>query len=491
MATQPQPQPQPQDLHFVLFPLMAPGHMIPMIDIAKLLAQRGVIVTIITTPLNATRFSPTIARASQSGFQIQVVKLHFPCVKAGLPEGCENFDKLSTVTLATQFFVATAMLQEPIEQLLVELKPPPNCLISDFCFPWTTGLAQKLSIPRIVFHGMCCFSLFCTHTLLMNRVFDDIASDSEPFVVPGLLHRIELTKAQLPSLVNSVAANDFRVQAREAEMGAFGIVVNSFEELEGDYVKEYGNAKDKKVWCIGPVSLSNKTDTDKADRGNKASIDKHDCLKWLDSWDPSSVMYACLGSLSRLPTLQMIELGLGLEESNRPFIWCLRYESEEFEKWILDEGYEDRIKGRGLLIRGWAPQVLILSHRSVGMFLTHCGWNSTVEGVCAGVPLMTWPMFAEQFCNEKLVVHVLRIGERAGVEVPVMFGEEEKVGVLVNRSDIKVVIEKLMDEGDDGEERRKRAREFGKMAKRAIEEGGSSYLNITLLIQDIMEQANR
>ncbi|KAM7531709.1 hypothetical protein LguiB_035119 [Lonicera macranthoides] len=483
-------QPQPQDLHFVLFPLMAPGHMIPMIDIARLLAQRGVIVTIITTPLNANLLDKTMAWASKSGLRIRVVELHFPCVEAGLPEGCENFDKLPSIFASVHFFIATAMLQEPFEKLLKEIKPQPNCLISDFCLPWTTNVAHMFNIPRILFHGMCCFSLLCTHNLLMNRMFDDNMSESERFVVPGLPDQIELTKAQFPSMVypKSAGSSDIRVLAREAEKGVFGVVVNTFEELEGDYVKEYTKAKGKKVWCIGPVSLSNETDTDKAGRGKKSSIDEHHCLKWLDSWDPSSVVYACLGSLGRLPTMQMIELGLGLKESNRPFVWCIRHESEELKKWILDEGFEDRIKGRGLLIRGWAPQVLILSHPSIGVFLTHCGWNSTIEGVCAGVPLMTWPMFSEQFCNEKLVVEVLRIGERTGVEIPVVFGEEEKVGVLVNRGDIKVVIERLMDGGDEGEERRKRARELGEMAKRAIEEGGSSYLNITLLIQDIMEQ---
>lgn len=85
----------------------------------------------------------------------------------------------------------------------------------------------------------------------------------------------------------------------------------------------------------------------------------------------------------------MIQLGLGLEESNRPFIWCIRYKTEDFEKWVLDEKFEEGIKGRGLLIRGWAPQVLILSHQAIGVFLTHCGWNSTLEGFCAGVRMLT------------------------------------------------------------------------------------------------------
>lgn len=165
--------------------------------------------------------------------------------------------------------------------------------------------------------------------------------------------------------------------------------------------------------------------------------------------------------------------------------------SIELNKWLVEEKFEERVQGRGLVVRGWAPQVLILSHPAIGGFLTHCGWNSTLEGVSAGVPMICWPMFAEQFYNEKLIVQVLRIGVRVGVEVCVNWGDEEKLGVMVKREDIEKAVKKLMDEGDgEGEERRERARQVGKMAKRAVE-GGSSYLNMTLLIQHVMELVNK
>nr|GEV89183.1 UDP-glycosyltransferase 73E1-like [Tanacetum cinerariifolium] len=152
---------------------------------------------------------------------------------------------------------------------------------------------------------------------------------------------------------------------QEAKKTSFGIVVNRFEEMEPKYVKAFKKAKDKTVWCIGPVSLCNKSLQDISERGNKAMINGHDCVKWLDSREPGSVVYVCLGSLSHASTEQAIELGLGLKLSNTPFIWFIRHTSHEFEQWISEEGYEERIKGRGLMIRGRAPQILILSHQAI------------------------------------------------------------------------------------------------------------------------------
>ncbi|MBA0826739.1 hypothetical protein Goarm_011563 [Gossypium armourianum] len=344
---------------------MAQGHLIPMVDIGRLLAQRDVIVTIVTTPHNAGRVQNTIARAIESGLPIRLVQLQFPGKEVGLQDGVENVDML----------------------------------------------------------------------------------------VPGLTEKIEFTKAQLP-LIRDEPRKDIVEPMIEADRASYGVVINTFEELESTYVKEY--RKIKKAWCIGPVSLSHKDELDKAERGNKASISEQQCLKWLDSQQPNSVIYACLGSISTVKCPELIELGLGLEASNKRFIW---------------DGFEERIKGRGLVVVGWAPQVLILSHPAIGGFLTHCGWNSTIEGISVGVPLITLPLFADQFSNEKLVVQILKIGVSLGIGKPTMFGDEKS--------------------GNEGIERRKRAKEFGEKAKKAVEVGGSSYINMTLLVQDIIQQSSK
>ncbi|XP_006492618.2 UDP-glycosyltransferase 73C6-like [Citrus sinensis] len=439
--------------HFLLLPFLAPGHMIPMFDTARLLAQRGAIVTIVTTPVNAARFKTVHARAIDSGMQIRLIEIQFPWQQAGLPEGCENCDLLPTTDFA-RFLNSLHMLQLPFENLFERQTLKPCCIISDMCFPWTVDTAAKFNVPRIIFHEFSCFCLFCLHLLGVSKD-DDF--------------------------------KELQEQIFAADKKTYGTIINTFEELESPCIEDYKKAKQEKVWCIGPVSLCNKEPIDKAERGKKASIDVPECLTWLDSQQPTSVVYVCLGSICNLPSSQLIELGLGLEASNKPFVWVIRGESklEELEKWLVEENFKERIKGRGLLIRGWAPQVLILSHPAVGGFLTHCGWNSSLEGISAGVQMLTWPLFADQFCNEKLIVEVLRIGVSVGVEVPMKFGEEEKIGVLVKKEDVETAINILMDDGQERDARRRRAEEFGELAKRALDEGGSSYNNIELFMQDI------
>ncbi|EOY08007.1 hypothetical protein SCA6_001771 [Theobroma cacao] len=479
-------------LHFVLIPLMSPGHLLPMTDMARLLAEHGVIVSIVTTPLNTIRFKSTIERAVESGLHIRLLQLQFPSDPLGLPEGCENMDQLPSRDLIKNFFKAASMLQQPFEQLFNELQPRPSCIISGKNLPWTVDTALKFNVPRIFFDGMGCFSFSCTHNLEVSKVHETM-SKFESFLVPGLPHRIELTKAKLPENLNP-GSNDLtnmRSNIRAVELIADGIVVNTFEELESEYVKEYKSVKGDNVWCIGPLSACNKLNSDKAERGQKASIDDNQCLKpWLDSKKPGSVIYACLGSISGLTTWQLVELGLGLEASNQAFIWVIRggKKSEGLEKWIAEEGFEERVKDRGLIIGGWAPQIWILSHPAIGGFLTHCGWNSTMEGICAGVPIVACPLFAEQFLNEKLVVEVLGIGASVGVEAAVAWGMEDKFGLLMKREQVKQAIDKVMDKGNPGEERRKRAKELGMRATKAIEEGGSSYQNMEMLIKFVLER---
>ncbi|KAG6430150.1 hypothetical protein SASPL_108212 [Salvia splendens] len=444
------------EIHVVLFPMVAPGHMNPIIDIAKLLARRGLIVSFITTPANAARISFTISPA----LQIHLIQIPFPAAEAGLPDACENMDSLPSLETSYKFIIAFDMMQNDVVRAFEQLQPPPSCLISDMGLPWTAQLAEQFNIPRIVFHGTSCTSLLVSH------------------------HK-KAVHAEAPDVEDAKSTVMKKVweQVRAAEKTSYGVVVNSFEGLEAESVKEYSEAKGGRVWCIGPVSLCNVETSDMEKRGNISAVDVRDCMQWLDLHEPGSVIYAALGSLARPTPEQMMELALALEETNRPFIWGLGgASSPALEGLFVESGFAQRTRDRGLLIRGWAPQLMILSHPAVGGFLTHCGWNSTLEGIAAGVPLATWPFVGDQFTNEKLVVEILGIGVSVGNKVRVMWGEEEKAGVFVAKDAIKRALVVLMEEGA---EMRTRAGELRDKAKMAVAQGGSSYLGLTLLIEEI------
>ncbi|KAK9079335.1 hypothetical protein SSX86_001006 [Deinandra increscens subsp. villosa] len=480
-------------LHFLVIPLGSPGHYIPTIDLAKLLAQHGVRVTIVTTPVNAIRFGSILDQAIQSGLPISFLEFQFPYMKFGIPEGCESIDDLPDTGLAHGLFLAHSSLQQKVEEYIEKLNPRPNCIVSGTYLLWTDETAKKFQIPRIVFDGMNCFTQMCNHVLHVSKVYESV-NGSESFLLPGLPDRIELTRAQLSFIFNSGSKDvkSFSEKLQLFESEAFGIVINSFQELEQEYSDAYQKVRKGKAWCIGPLSLCQKDASEKVQRGNRSSIDRNECIMWLDSQEKESVIYACLGSISRIEPAQLIELALALESSKKPFVWVVRagHKTEKIEKWIDEEGFEERTKDRALLIRGWAPQLLVLSHRAIGGFLTHCGWNSALEGICAGIPMVTWPQFAEQFYNEKLLVQVLGIGVSVGAQKVVHWGEEEKSGVIVKSEALRKAIEMVMEDGKESEDRRKRAKEHGKMASDAIEEGGSSHWNMARLIQDIRNQSS-
>ncbi|KAJ6832246.1 UDP-glycosyltransferase 73D1-like [Iris pallida] len=476
------------NIHFVLVPFLAQGHIIPMIDIARLLASRGITVSFITTPANLSRIKPTVDRVSESNLPVNFIPLAFPSTEFGLPDGCENLDSIPSPSSRVNFVSAAKSLKLPLTLYLRDPKtiPPPSCIISDSGHSWTLDVARELGVPRIVFHGFSCFSLLCIENLTRYKTHETVTSDSDTLVLPGLAQRIEMTRPQLPKQFHNLTQfQEMRKEMREADLESDGIVVNSFEELETGYSGLLEKSSGKKVWMIGPVSMCSKGNEGFVHRGNKSCIGESKCSSWLDSRCPNSVVYVCFGSMGAFPPSQFMELGSGLLASNHYFIWAIKsVPSEELGNW-LDENFDE---SRCLVIRGWAPQLMILSHPAVGGFMTHCGWNSSLEGICAGLPLATWPLFADQFLNEKLLVEVLRIGVSVGVKKPSDYAGKLKDEVAVGREDVARVVEKLMDAGEVGEERRQRARGFKEPAKKAMVESGSSYLNLTMLIDFVFNR---
>lgn len=158
--------------HFVLVPFMAQGHTIPMIDMAHLLAKHGAMVSFITTPVNASRIQSTIDRTRELNLPIQFVPLQLRCAEVGLPDGCENVDKVLGKDQVKRLTAAYSMLHEPLVWYLRAQSNPPSCIVSDLCQPWTGSVARELGIPRLMFNGFCAFSSLCRYiTVLFINLF--------------------------------------------------------------------------------------------------------------------------------------------------------------------------------------------------------------------------------------------------------------------------------------------------------------------------------
>jgi len=455
--------------------------MIPLGDLAALFASHGQQVTIITTPSNARFFTKTLSSVDPFFLRLQTVV--FPFQQVGLPDGVESLSSNTDTDTTRKIYVGSMLLHGPIKEFIE--KDPPDYIIGDCVFPWIHDLANKPRISTLAFTGYSLFSVSLIESLRAHRL--NHYTNSSSFVVPNFPHAITFSSGPPKTFI------EFEERMLKTILKSKGLIINNFAELDGeDIIKHYEKTMGHKAWHLGPACLIHKTVQEKAKRGNESVVSMHECLSWLNSKRDNSVLYVCFGSICNFSDKQLYEIASGIEKSGHEFVWVVPEKKgkedeseEEKEKW-LPKGFEERnIKNKkGLIIRGWAPQVMILSHTCVGAFMTHCGWNSTVEAVSAGIPMITWPMRGEQFYNEKLITGVRRIGVEVGATEWSLhsFQEKEK---LVCRHSIEKAVRRLLDDSDEAKEIRQCAEEFGRMARHAVQVGGSSHNNLLALIDDL------
>lgn len=306
-----------------------------------------------------------------------------------------------------------------------------------------------------------------------------------------------MIRLQLPDWLKAPTGYTYLMKMmKDSEKKSYGSLFNTFYEFEGTYEEHYKKAMGTKSWSIGPVSFwVNQDVSDKADRGH-AKEEKEEgegkekgWLAWLDSKTEDSVLYVSFGSMNKFPTPQLVEIAHALEDSGHDFIWVVRKkgESEDSDGDCFLQEFEKRVREnkKGYLIWGWAPQLLILEHPHVGAVVTHCGWNTIIESVNAGLPMATWPLFAEQFYNEKLLAEVLKIGVPVGAKEWRNWNEFREDDEVVKREEIGKAIDILMGGGEDCLEMRRRTKALSEDAKKAIQVGGSSHNNLKELIQEL------
>lgn len=472
-------------LEIYVLPFLSPGHMIPLSEIARLFAARGEHVTIITTPSNVA-----LTPDKEQNASIRIHTIPFPAKEVGLPDGLENFFSVKDIDTAAKVFTGMQLLRNSIEEYVTEHRP--DCLVSDMFFPWTADLAIRLDIPRLVFNATCMFSQVLKDAVRRpDSPHLTVKSDYDPFVIAGLPHPITMTRAELPDYVRTPNGYTKMMEEwKEAELKSYGVLVNNYYEFDSAYTDFYQKmvAPTQKIINVGPAALIHRSGNEKVKRGHKTVVGEHECLSWLKSKDPNSVLYVCFGSGCIFPDAQLMEIACGLMAAGHDFMWVVLGKDDEKKEdevnWLPLDFDEKMIKtNKGMIVKGWAPQVLILDHPSVGGFLSHCGWNSVIEAVSAGIPMATWPLYAEHFYNEKLLTQVLGIGVEVGAEEWNLWVDAGKK--VIKREKIERAVNKIMDGGDGSKDMRRKTKEMGERAKKAVGEGGSSQRNVTVLIEDL------
>ncbi|KAJ0960850.1 hypothetical protein J5N97_003290 [Dioscorea zingiberensis] len=450
--------------HILIFPFMAQGHTIPLLHLAAELSSRNLLVTVITTPANAA----SLRRQLPSSVHLSL--LPFPS-SPPLPSGIESTDLLPSLDLYPLFLSATTLLRPHFHQLLLSLHQSnslPLCVISDFFLGWTLDVCRLFSVPRLVFHGMSAYSMFLCKSLWLHQPHSFTSTSDELFHVPGAPPSLLLTRHQVPdTILNSGDANDpvtrFLAELGATDINSWGVIVNSFSAVEREYTKLFETfyRHGARAWLVGPLSLLSP----------KTPADEGDCLRWLEGKKRNSVVYVSFGTQTHLKAEQMEEVAQGMRDSECEYLWVVRDASWTPPEWIGE---------RGKIVR-WAPQRAVLQHEAVGGFVSHCGWNSVLESMVAGVPVLTWPMIAEQSLNAKMIVDELEAGLilRKGAGGDGMVGREE----------IREGVRELM-VGEKGRRVRERMEELGRMAREAVGDGGTSETSLTELIEELRSCRN-
>ncbi|XP_024991984.1 UDP-glycosyltransferase 92A1 [Cynara cardunculus var. scolymus] len=466
----------------LIFPFMAQGHIIPFFALSLQLQQKGYQITFVNTPLNIANLRRLLPPSSA----IRLLEIPFNSSDHGLPPHSENTDSLPPSRMY-DLLLASTSLKPAFTNILkgfVDAGAPPLFVVADFFFGWAAAVSHEFGIFHVIYGGAGGFGLACYYSAWINLPHKN--SDSGEFFLPDFQEAGKLQVSQLtPSLV-AATGNDpwskFQIKNLPTWDNADGFLFNTVEEFDKVGLSYFRRRFRRPVWAIGPINLPV---FGRAQTGKNGGIHTESCLQFLNSKPPSSVLYISFGSQSTISASQMIQLAKALDKSKKSFIWVIRPPlgfdlSRKFraEEW-LPENFKKQMEKekRGVIVEKWVAQVEILSHKSVGAFLGHCGWNSVLESLSCGLPLLGWPLAAEQFYNSKMLVEV------AEVCVEVARGNDFEV----RSEDLREKIEEVMSETGKGKEMRKKAFEIKKIIEAATrdEEGfkGSSVAAMEDLLQ--------
>uniref|UniRef100_A0A2N9JBC5 Glycosyltransferase n=1 Tax=Fagus sylvatica TaxID=28930 RepID=A0A2N9JBC5_FAGSY len=439
-----------RETHILVIPYPVQGHINPMLQFSKRLASKGPRVTFITT----SSISESIQAHASHSINVEIIS-------DGSEEG-NNLESIEAYLKRFQLNVSQSLAK--IIEKHNSSQYPPKILVYDSVMPWALNIARQLGLDGATFFTQSCAVkaiYYHAHHGAVPIPFEgpSVSLPSMPSLGIDDLPSFLCDKGTYPALLNLVLNQFSNI------LEANWILCNTFDKLEYELV----NWMASKQWpfkTVGPaipsLYLDKRLEDDKEYGLHLFKPDVDACMKWLDTKETGSVVYTSFGSLASLGEEQMEELTWGLKNSNCYFLWVVR----ETEQQKLPSNFLEETVENGLVVN-WCPQLEVLTHKAVGCFMTHCGWNSTLEALSIGVPMVAMPQWTDQTTNAKFIKDVWKVGVRIKLDERGIATKEE----------IKLSIREVM-EGESGKEMKKNSIKWKEFAKEAVDEGGSSDKNI-------------
>ncbi|KAL9307008.1 putative trans-zeatin O-beta-D-glucosyltransferase [Arabidopsis thaliana] len=472
-----------QKQHVVCVPYPAQGHINPMMKVAKLLYAKGFHITFVNTVYNHNRLLRSRGPNAVDGLP----SFRFESIPDGLPE--TDVDVTQDIPTLCESTMKHCLA--PFKELLRQINarddvPPVSYIVSDGCMSFTLDAAEELGVPEVLFWttSACGFLAYLYYYRFIEKGLSPIKDesyltkehlDTKIDWIPSMKN---LRLKDIPSFIRTTNPDDIMLNfiIREADRAkrASAIILNTFDDLEHDVIQSMKSIVPP-VYSIGPLHLLEKQESGEYSEigrtGSNLWREETECLDWLNTKARNSVVYVNFGSITVLSAKQLVEFAWGLAATGKEFLWVIRPDLVAGDEAMVPPEFLTATADRRMLA-SWCPQEKVLSHPAIGGFLTHCGWNSTLESLCGGVPMVCWPFFAEQQTNCKFS----RDEWEVGIEI----------GGDVKREEVEAVVRELMD-GEKGKNMREKAEEWRRLANEATEhKHGSSKLNFEMLVNKVL-----
>ncbi|ESQ37309.1 hypothetical protein EUTSA_v10002845mg [Eutrema salsugineum] len=439
-----------EKIRVVLVPLPLQGHITPIMQLGKALNLKGFSITVAQGECNQVSSSQHL-----SGFQFVTIPETVPV---------SQYERRPVEFVMKLNKTSEASFKDCIAQLLLQQGSDIACIIYDELMYFCGATAKEFNLPSIIFSTTTATHKFCCSVLSKLNSKKFLIDMQDPEVQDKEVENLHpLRYKDLPTSGMGPLEPYFEL-LREIikKRTASAVIINTTSCLENSSLSWLQQELGIPVYPLGPLHILSSV---------KSSLLKEDknCIEWLNKQKPKSVIYVSFGSLALMETKDVLEMVCGLFNSNQPFLLVIRPGSILGSEWIesLPEEVSKMVSKRGYIVK-WAPQIEVLGHPALGGFWSHCGWNSTLESIVEGVPMICMPFIGEQKLNAKYIESVWRVGIK-------LEGEMERGGVE------RAVKRLIVDEESEG--LRERAHVLREKLKASVRSGGSSYNALDELVK--------